>query len=224
MKPKQKVKIVSSAKFWYAIGLIVTDGSLSKDRRHVSFTSKDIELVDHFQKGLGVNGHVGKKARGGEVKIKKYFVVEFSDVVFYRFLLEIGLTPAKTKTMGTIAVPDEYFFDFLRGHLDGDGSFYSYFDPRWKSSYMFYLSFISASSEHIMWLRGRIQEKIGIRGHVSKSKNSCVYQLRYAKKETLTLVAQLYYNQSVLCLSRKRVKIEKAIKLSAGAVTVARLA
>ena len=136
MLPKQKVKIRWSADFAYAIGLLVTDGNLSKDNRHISFTSKDYELIENLQIGLGINENVGKKARGGE-KEKKYFVLEFSDVIFYRFLLSIGLMPAKSKILGEIAVPRLYMMDFLRGHFDGDGSFFSYFDPRWRSSFMF---------------------------------------------------------------------------------------
>lgn len=39
----------------YAIGLIVTDGNLSPDRRHFDFTSKDIELIEAFKKCLSIN-------------------------------------------------------------------------------------------------------------------------------------------------------------------------
>ena len=45
------------------------------------------------------------------------------------------------KKLKSVVMPKKYFFDFLRGHFDGDGSFYSYWDKRWKSSYMFYVSF-----------------------------------------------------------------------------------
>ena len=31
--------------FAYVVGLITTDGSLSKDKRHIDFTSKDLELI-----------------------------------------------------------------------------------------------------------------------------------------------------------------------------------
>lgn len=41
MKPLSKIKIKWSPKFAYCIGLITSDGNLSKDGRHISFTSKD---------------------------------------------------------------------------------------------------------------------------------------------------------------------------------------
>ena len=80
-------------------------------------------------------------------------------------------------------MPIKYFFDFLRGHFDGDGTFYSYWDPRWKSSYMFYTVFISASKRHIMWIRSMLSELAGITGHITKDQKKTVYQLKYAKAE-----------------------------------------
>jgi len=58
---------------------------------------------------------------------------------------------------------------FLKGSFDGDGSFYSYWDPRWKSSFMFYTVFIFVSQRHILWLRSQIFEHLGIKGHITKS-------------------------------------------------------
>jgi len=121
--------------------------------------------------------------------------------------------PGKTKIIGEIKIPDKYFFDFLRGHFDGDGTFHSYWDPRWKSSFMFYTIFVSASKKHIDWLRGEIFNFAKIRGHTTKSVNGSVYQLKYAKAESLKLFPKLYYDENVVCLSRKRIKIEKAFEI-----------
>lgn len=43
MKPKGK-PVKWSPKIAYAVGLITTDGSLSKDGRHIDLTSKDRRL------------------------------------------------------------------------------------------------------------------------------------------------------------------------------------
>lgn len=48
MKPMNKVKIKWSPEFAYAIGLLVTDGSLSKDGIHIDFTSNDKEQLVNF--------------------------------------------------------------------------------------------------------------------------------------------------------------------------------
>ena len=211
-KPKEKVKIEWSPKFAYAIGLITTDGNLSSDGRQINFTSKDKELVELFVGSLHLQNKIGRKAREHSSN-KKYFVVQFGDVIFYKFLIHIGVTANKSKILKEVKIPNTYFFDFLRGHFDGDGTFYSYWDPRWRSSYMFYTVFISASKDHILWLRKAIRSFLEVEGHITKSINSLVYQLKYAKEESLKLLPCMYYNSDVVCLSRKRVKIERALKL-----------
>lgn len=121
--------------------------------------------------------------------------------------------PNKTKRLAELAIPDRYFFDFLRGHHDGDGSFYSYYDPRWRSSFMFYLSFISASPAHVYWIRESLERLLGVHGHIATAKNSCVVQLKYAKRETLIILKKLYPRPDVACLARKRLKIERALRI-----------
>lgn len=48
----------------YAVGLIVTDGSLSRDGRHIELTSKDKEQVETFSKILNLKNKIGIKKSG----------------------------------------------------------------------------------------------------------------------------------------------------------------
>ncbi|MFZ2038954.1 MAG: hypothetical protein WAV11_03390 [Minisyncoccia bacterium] len=209
-KPKNKVKIKWSGNFAYAMGLIATDGNLSPDGRHINFTSKDIEQIANFMKALEIECNIGKKSNG-HVKHKKYFVIQFGDVNFYSFLNSIGLKPNKSKTIGSIKLPSKYFFDFLRGCFDGDGCFYSYWDKRWKSSFMFYTEFVSASQKHILWLQDEIFRRINIKGHITKGGNNSCYQLKYAKSDSLKLLKKIYYKGDLICLDRKKLKIRKIL-------------
>ena len=220
-----------SPKLAYAVGLITTDGCLSIDGRHVDFTSKDIQLLQTFKKCLGLKNKIGLKTSG--FSKKKYPRIQFGDSVLYKWLLRIGLTPHKSKTIGKLKISDKYFFDFLRGHFDGDGSCYGYWDPRWASSFMFYLTFNSASKTHIDWLRKKIRKLGGINGHIVQDGTKSEWQLKYAKNESKLLFPKLYYKKELPCLKRKYKKIktlldtdnkEKNRTLSAGAVMVARLA
>lgn len=210
-KPKGKVKIKWSQDFAYAIGLLVSDGNLSPDGRHIVFTSKDKELIRLFQRALHIDTSIGKKARRMGDR-RTYYLVQFSDVLFYDFLLGIGLMPNKSKVIGKVNIPPRYFFDFLRGAFDGDGCTYSYFDPRWRSSYMFYTTFISASSLYIEWIRKEIFNRLEIAGHITGDGRKTVLQLKYAKAESLKLLPRLYPAKDVLALSRKRLKIEKMLR------------
>lgn len=209
-KPKGLVKIKWSANFAYAIGLLVADGNLSPDGRHIVFVSKDLELAFLYQKALSIDIHIGKKSNGIS-KDKFYFVVQYSDTLFYQFLLNIGLMPNKSKIISQVSVPENFFFDYLRGEFDGDGSTYSYFDTRWKSSFMFYTIFASESRTHITWLQNEICKRLQIKGHITGKDGSC-YQLKYSKGESLVLLRAIYPNNRVLSLSRKRLKIKKMLR------------
>lgn len=199
-----KVKIKWSADFAYAIGLLVSDGCLSGGR-HIILVSKDTEQLQNFMKALSISVPIGKTKSGYNGNIS--FKIQFSDVLFYQFLETIGLMPNKSKIIGEIKIPEKYFFDFLRGSFDGDGCTYSYWDPRWKSSFMFYTTFVSASNEHISWLRDEIYKRLKIRGHLTGDGRKITFQLKYAKADSLKVLRKMYHSKKVLCLSRKRLKI-----------------
>lgn len=196
----------------YVVGLITTDGCLVNDGRHLSFTSKDIELVNIIAKVLSLTNKIGEK-RGSYNKNLKYYQIQFGNVAFYRFLTSVGLTPNKTKTIGKLNVPREYFADFLRGHLDGDGCTYSYYDIRWKNSFMLYTSFLSASVEHLKWLKSEIEKECTAIGRISYAGKS-TFQLRYAKFDSLKIYSSIYHRKNVLCLKRKMVKFSQAVAVA----------
>jgi len=208
-KPKGRVKIKWSSNFAYAIGLIVTDGNLSKEGGRISFVSKDIEQIKNFNKSLGIDIKIGIHHSGSTSNTA--YRVQFRDISFYDFLVLIGIKPVKSKTIGEVKVPEKFFFDFLRGCFDGDGTFYSYWDPRWRSSHMFYVEFVSASIIYIDWLKSKLENEIGVFGHVTNDGKGATHQLKYAKKEAVEIIKNMYYNQKVVCLSRKRTKIKKAL-------------
>ncbi len=203
-------KVKWTPEFAYAIGLLTTDGNLSKDGRHLNFTSKDLFLIRIFKHCMNLkNIKIGKKASGFTTK-KKYYYVQFSNVRLYRELLKIGLSPKKSKILSAVLIPSKYFFDFLRGCFDGDGSSYGYWDPRWPNSFMFYITFYSGSLSHIKWLRTRLKSLLKINGHITSGKR--VWQLKYAKQESKILIPKMYYNKKLPLLERKYKKIKDHLK------------
>lgn len=212
MKPRRKQKIKWSPKLAYAVGLLTTDGNLSIDGRHIVFTSKDIQLLETFKKCLELKNKIGLKTDGYSKKVlsKKYYRVQFGDVIFYKWLLGIGLTPHKSKTISKLRIPDEYFFDFLRGCFDGDGSSYSYWDPRWRSSFMFYTAFSSGSLFYLKWLRNKLRDFLKIKGYITSGRR--VWQLKYAKRESKILISKMYYKENLPCLRRKYKKLKAHLK------------
>ena len=215
VKPKGKIKIHWSPNFAYAIGLLATDGCLSSSGRHIIFVSKDIDQINNFLKSLKINNiKIGRSYSKSSGKKIFYSRVQFGDVLFYKFLQQIGLTSAKSKTLGEIKIPDHLFCDYLRGCFDGDGCSYSYWDKRWKSSFMLYITFVSASEKYVAWLRNKIFEQLGIKGHVTTAvKKGNWYQLKYAKNDSLILINAMYKNSRVIHLKRKKLKIDQSLAI-----------
>ena len=207
-KPRENIEQEWNANLAYCVGLIATDGCLYNDGRHISFVSADIQLVELFRDLLKLSNRIGyKKSSTSERKCPN---IQFGNVGFYKWLMKIGMTPRKSLTLGPLNVPSKYFIDFVRGCFDGDGSIYSYMDPRWANSHMFYISFCSASKVFIDWLQNQLSKIAGIGGHISVNKN--LFQLRFAKAESLVLIRKMYYRRQIPCLERKREKILDILK------------
>lgn len=207
MKPLAKTNCAWSAEFAYVIGLIAADGNLSPDGRHITFTSKDLELAVLFKQYLKHEGKIGKKSRGGDGE-KKYFVVQLGDVVFYKFLLSIGLTPKKSKTINKLKIPQKYFYDFLRGCIDGDGSIGSFIHPESRLP-QFKVRIVSASKLFLEWVRS-MTIKDGIKGFFTIANG--VYVLVFAKGDSTKLLNLVYYVGFPSSLERKYLQAVKLLQ------------
>lgn len=221
--PKRKLPDIDfkwSSELAYTVGLIATDGSLSKDGRHITFKSVDLELLETFKRTLGITNKISENKEVRKNR-KKAYVIQMGSIQFYRWLLRIGLFPAKTYTLGIIAIPQKYFRDFLRGHLDGDGSIFSYKDTynSYKGkTYMntrVYTKFLSASEKHARWLYKMMGKHSPVQGalvwHRPKDHRVGIWEIKLAKYESLKLFRWLYYKKDLPALSRKRKIAEKLL-------------
>src|SRR3989344_4285004 len=168
----------------YAVGLLTTDGNLSKDGRHIEFTSNDIDQIETLKTCLAVHNRIARKRSGFTGKLSSYHI-QFGNVILHRWLCTIGLMPNKSKIVGELKIPNEFFFDFLRGHLDGDGTIRKYYDSVYPKSLRLYISFMSASFPHISWLQEQIKTLAEINGFIRKPPRA--YTLTFSKKSSIKL-------------------------------------
>ncbi len=193
------------------MGLIASDGCLSSNRKSTTFVSTDLDQIHNFLKALKIKSSIGLTYSGkGSVAYR----VQVGDVNFYNFLESIGFTQAKSLTIRRISVPLKYFYHYLRGYFDGDGCTYSYFDPRWRSSFMFYISFACGSWDHLDWIQDILYALTNCKGHLTNwTRRKICYQLRYSKYESITILKQMYKNKGKFYLKRKYLKINDALAI-----------
>ena len=196
----------------YAVGLIATDGNLSSRAGRLAIVSKDTDLLDTIRRCLHLTAPLTPHMSG--YGSGPCYHVAWGDRPFYDALLAIGLTPAKSRTLGALKIPDDYFADFLRGCIDGDGSITTYID-RYNAfknpTYVYtrlYVSIVSASPPFLDWLRSTTRRLTELQGEVAVSNRgptrNTIWRLRYAKGESLALLRWIYYAADVPCLARKR--------------------
>ena len=196
------ISTVWSPDLAYVIGLITSDGNLANDVRHINLTSKDESIVLQTRAVLGIRNKIGMKSRSKDAE-KKYYFLQFGSVDFYRFLLEIGLTPNKSKTLPDLKIPKKYFADFLRGCIDGDGSIREIAHPESKHLQL-RVSLASASVPFLKWIHESIRIQFNIEGGwINTSTGSRCSSLSFGKADSIIILKEIYSNRNMYRLERK---------------------
>lgn len=97
----------------YLVGYITTDGSLSKDGRHIILVSKDKEHLEKINRYFKIAVKIGRNYSSFYPEDKRYYRLQFGGKEFYHWLVTLGLTANKTKSIGSLKIPNLYFADFL---------------------------------------------------------------------------------------------------------------
>jgi hypothetical protein len=202
------------------VGLITTDGNLSPNGCGLAITSKDRDLLETVQQCLGLVGGIGRTFSGSG---RECLRLQWKHRTFYDWLRGIGLMPAKSLRLGPLAIPDEYIPDFLRGCIDGDGSIVTYVDryntakdPEYVYDRLF-VSLVSASPRFLDWVRASVLRLRGLSGFLTVKRgigHHDTWCLKYAKRESVTLLKWIYYAPDVPALARKRQKAGRALAIA----------
>ena len=207
-----------SPEFAYIVGLIASDGNLDKNSNEVKLASTDREITDLYCRCLGLRPHDTSAETWNDYTATEVYVrleqrahyklqyhIVFSDYIYRARLEAIGLTPNKSKTLEALAIPDEYFRDFLRGEFDGDGCWSK--GRQYKKQFLLGI-FTSGSRIYLEWLQENIRRLAGVTGYING------IDLRFQAKQALLLGEFMYYAPRLPSLMRKRMKWEEWVKLN----------
>lgn len=204
LKSKFEWKALPADILWYLVGVITSDGSLSIDGRHIDITSKDKNFLEVIKEKTGLTCAVGLKTNGkGQISYR----LQFGSISFYEFLKECYLLPNKSKVLGKMRVPDEYFGHFFRGVLDGDGSI-----RKWKKSNsnytQWYFKISSGSEKFLIWLSQKLEENFDAKSsiHYENYPGRACYILKVSEKASVRKILQVCYENAALALSRKQMQ------------------
>lgn len=204
-----------TAELAYAVGLIATDGNLSRDGYVLSVASNDCDLLEVLRRCLHLTNRITPYTTG------RCYHIQWRDRSLYEWLVTIGLKPRKSLDLGPIAIPSAHFADFFRGCVDGDGTILVYTDVSHaakSSTYVYerlYISIVSGSSVFVEWLRAELSRLIDAQGAIQVERRRGrhpLWRLRFAKGASIRLIQWMYYSSSVPCLRRKRMKAERFLQ------------
>lgn len=196
MANRRKELKIEGANLWYLVGLITSDGNLSKDGRHIDITAKEKDFLERIKENLGLVNKVCAKNKGTP---KQAYRIQIANKEFYEFLLSIGLTQNKSLTIGELKVPNEYFIDFVRGVIDGDGCIRKWRHPS-NQGEQWSLRIYSGSEGFIRWLKDASEISLRIKGKIYKQSDT-QWILKYGKMAARKITEKCYYKN---CLGLKR--------------------
>ena len=203
-KPKERVPVNEeffkkwSPEMAYVLGYFTADGCMfinPRGSRYVLFTSTDRELIYKIRILLESKHKIGiQKNKNPNWKDK--YTLQIGSKRMFQDLLELNLTPNKSKTIRLPKVPKKYFNHFVRGYFDGDGCvFFNKYQRKTRKSptYITITTLTSGNKQFLRHIFKSLQKYAYTKGGkiYPKSKNSG-FELRFALNDSLKLYEFMY--------------------------------
>lgn len=124
-------------------------------------------------------------------------------------LYKLGIDTNKSQKPTYPIVDRKYFFDFLRGYIDGDGC---YVQNNKKGVYM---QLVCAKEEPLKYIQ-KILNEYNIKTNI-RFDNNRIFSLSCTNNDSMKkLINLMYYSNDVICLTRK---LDKVVSLIDGSAT-----
>ncbi len=197
------------------LGLIYSDGSLSKYNKNISIRLRedDKDYLDdwriNFLKSDKPMNYTFKPITISPLNRKEYknthgaFILDISSINVYKDALKIGLCPNKTKAnLPMPNIPEDLKLAFILGLFEGDGSVCFSLKHKVKS-------FVIACQENMGLDIKKYFDSIGLFSSFYKRKYICTVSIK--RKEDLKKLYNLLYQNASIYMKRKKQKFEETL-------------
>lgn len=178
----------------YWLGYICADGCVHKNRCKLSLVSKDFEVIEKFKKDTKSNYKIST-INSYDKRTKKTYIrysIQITNLFFVENLINIGVDVDKSEHLEFPNINEEYYYSFIAGLFDGDGS---------VSIYRHYLKCNLISTKEVL---EKIQHIFNTKMAYNKvtKKNLNVYKVCWYK-DSYRILKCIYSKNPKMYLSRK---------------------
>lgn len=176
----------------YVLGLWYADGCIYGGKMFdITLHAKDKYILKKVAEELQYEGNLQDYVDRQAARIN------FSCVVIYKDIIQLGGCENKSKIIDFPQIPDEYLPDFIRGYFDGDGCIMNLKGGRINSA------FTSGSKKFLDALLSVLKDKAGV---IGGSYDASSQSLKFGKRDSLLIGQYIYQNNPELFLLRKKEK------------------
>lgn len=200
----------------YVLGFLYADGDMidadsSSRSQYIKFSNKDREIIEKIRSVLRAEHPIHSRPphmvlhKNGFYRSSELFFLRIGSRRMFADLIELGLSPNKSKIMRFPAVPSKYLNHFIRGYFDGDGTIY--IESRRNAGKKMSIkrartSFSSGSESFLKTLSNILAEAINVR-RAKIYKGTRDFQIVYSIRESVKIFKFMYKNSRSLLLKRK---------------------
>jgi len=200
----------------YVLRFFTADGCMIKNKRgahFIEFQITDGGLLGKIKKLFESNLKITER-KSDSNDWKKRYRLQIGSKKMFGDLLNLGITPNKSKSIELPKIPNKYFCHFVRGYFDGDGNVFTnryWRSDRNKYSRTLLTGFTSGSKAILESLRTALKT-----GNIVSGGSLCftsgAHRLTFSVKDSGKLFKFMYANCGNLFLAIKKRKYDDYFK------------
>ena len=187
----------------YTLGFIYADGHVGDKEVKIAIKSSDINILNKIKSSMNGDFNISISTNSNNFGVCEVARLSFSNSHTIQKLREIGIKSNKTTDCDFPNLDNSLIKHFIRGYMDGDGSFSRYRSCDGYIRYSF--SFVGTKS-FLEVLQAKIMEN-GFNVFIESSKRfnttNCCYSIRGSGKKNTISFLDWIYSDSNIYLDRK---------------------
>lgn len=213
VKPQKYIKNEKFFDVWskemaYVLGWVWSDGHIDITHRslRIQIQAGDSYILKEIKKAISSNSPIKIKDNAAELSIHSRLIS--------RSLIKLGCKAGDSLHNEFPNVPRRFFFDFLRGYLDGDGSICIAKSKKSRQKNVLRVTFLGCK-QFIKGLQKCLKDILNVEEcNISHSYDkSELYRCTYNGKNARLICSKMYKGCNSLFLKRKRNKFLEHMKL-----------